>query len=532
MTTHHPGDFEDDDAAWRRCEIAWGEWLAAAGWVVARLSEAHGNVRGARAPLLLVGDQAVRAPDFQATQEGHSLFWEVKFRSRPHVDPVTGAHEHWMESVVLDHYVRVARASGLQVRVALHEAPTASAPARWLESDVERLRAEGRAAIRIGRGGERIEAWSWPVTTMDVVSDGPSVTIPLVDQPFAPDEGDQPRMPKEDADAIDHEVRSREGTRSGDELSEQAAIGLQALCLRLGVPAVPQYSVLRLGLAGVDAAELLHLAEYGIRVFVVSEDELDGDDNLAAYRAARLVEDAVVPGVDTFGSWAVDGDLEALSPDALAAFEDADTPGGINVGQYKVVHLPVDENVVVTAGAGTGKTETMAERVVFLLATDRPSAEGGIGSLGLDDMVLLTFTREAAAEMRARIARTLVIRQRLCPANVLPTAAWLTQLSSAQVTTIHSYAKRLISQNGAALGYGPAFRVAQHTLARRALAMGALGEPLNDLFQDYAGRECSSGSRVGEAARRHLGCAPELRSGCCPLRRCGRRQGARLGRSR
>ena len=52
------------------------------------------------------------------------------------------------------------------------------------------------------------------------------------------------------------------------------------------------------------------------------------------------------------------------------------------------------EPAVVIAGAGSGKTETMASRVVYLVAN---------GFVKPDQIVGLTFTRKAAGELSARI---------------------------------------------------------------------------------------------------------------------------------
>ena len=84
---------------------------------------------------------------------------------------------------------------------------------------------------------------------------------------------------------------------------------------------------------------------------------------------------------------------------------------------------------------GTGKTETMSERFLFLLATAQAAQSQGASELRADDVAFITFTRESAREMRARLARTLLMRQRLSRRCVLPALAWMMQLSSADVTT-------------------------------------------------------------------------------------------------
>jgi ATP-dependent exoDNAse (exonuclease V) beta subunit len=60
-------------------------------------------------------------------------------------------------------------------------------------------------------------------------------------------------------------------------------------------------------------------------------------------------------------------------------------------------------DVVVTAGAGTGKTRTLVARYVSLL--DDGAGATGDDSPGLRGVVAVTFTRKAAREMRSRVRR-------------------------------------------------------------------------------------------------------------------------------
>ncbi len=116
-------------------------------------------------------------------------------------------------------------------------------------------------------------------------------------------------------------------------------------------------------------------------------------------------------------------------------------------------HLPSDEQrpiisiqdnplepAVVIAGAGSGKTETMAARVVYLVANEiaRP-----------DQILGLTFTRKAAGELNTRIRRRL--RQFQQAQDKQGIARTFSSLDTA-VTTYHSYAGRLLNEH--AIRYG------------------------------------------------------------------------------
>ena len=62
--------------------------------------------------------------------------------------------------------------------------------------------------------------------------------------------------------------------------------------------------------------------------------------------------------------------------------------------QARVVEAPADRPLVVVAGAGSGKTETMAARVSWLVANRVVEPEEILG---------LTFTRKAASELNERV---------------------------------------------------------------------------------------------------------------------------------
>jgi DNA helicase II / ATP-dependent DNA helicase PcrA len=94
------------------------------------------------------------------------------------------------------------------------------------------------------------------------------------------------------------------------------------------------------------------------------------------------------------------------------------------------------EPAVVIAGAGSGKTETMSNRVLYLVAN---------GFATPDQILGLTFTRKAAGELSVRI------RKRLRQLSQLPEFKHITTHSTA-VTTYHSYAGKLLSEH--AIRYG------------------------------------------------------------------------------
>ena len=116
------------------------------------------------------------------------------------------------------------------------------------------------------------------------------------------------------------------------------------------------------------------------------------------------------------------------------------------------IHNPIDEQIaiitadlgpaVVIAGAGSGKTETMSQRVLYLVAN---------GIVRPDEILGLTFTRKAAGELAARMR--LRLRQ-LRAAGGLPNDS-LTGLPldiNVNVATYNSYAARVLGEHGLRLG--------------------------------------------------------------------------------
>jgi DNA helicase-2/ATP-dependent DNA helicase PcrA len=109
--------------------------------------------------------------------------------------------------------------------------------------------------------------------------------------------------------------------------------------------------------------------------------------------------------------------------------------------QAAVIAAPVAPLLVV-AGAGSGKTETMAGRVVWLVANDYVPADRVLG---------LTFTRKAAGELAHRVGGGSV-------GSAGPAGSGL-GAGEPTVATYHSYAARIVTEHGVRAGYEPAARL-------------------------------------------------------------------------
>jgi DNA helicase-2/ATP-dependent DNA helicase PcrA len=126
------------------------------------------------------------------------------------------------------------------------------------------------------------------------------------------------------------------------------------------------------------------------------------------------------------------------------------------------LHPPTDEQAaviesdlapaVVIAGAGSGKTETMAARVVWLVANRRVAPEAVLG---------LTFTRKAAAELGKRIRRRLAQWRHVVQREYPDEVALLAELRAGEptVSTYAAYAGRLVGEQAPRVGAEPAARL-------------------------------------------------------------------------
>jgi DNA helicase-2/ATP-dependent DNA helicase PcrA len=112
--------------------------------------------------------------------------------------------------------------------------------------------------------------------------------------------------------------------------------------------------------------------------------------------------------------------------------------------QSAIISSPLTPRLVI-AGAGSGKTATMADRVVWLVAN---------GWASPDEILGVTFTRKAAGELASRIRSKLASLQRLAAADApgLGGAVLGGEDLEPKVSTYHSYASGIVSDYGLRLG--------------------------------------------------------------------------------
>ena len=111
----------------------------------------------------------------------------------------------------------------------------------------------------------------------------------------------------------------------------------------------------------------------------------------------------------------------------------------------------LDRNLLVEAGAGSGKTTAMVQRLVALITT---------GQATVDQIVAVTFTRKAAAELRERFQESLERAFRTAGPDTEPhqrARAALDNLDSCFLGTIHAFCGRILRERPLEAGVPPDF---------------------------------------------------------------------------
>jgi len=160
----------------------------------------------------------------------------------------------------------------------------------------------------------------------------------------------------------------------------------------------------------------------------------------------------------------------------------------LNFTAHQRQAIAADGNVLVMAGAGTGKTRTLVERAAQLLLDSR-------ADVSLHEMLMVTFTEAAAAEMRQRIR--LRLEEELNRSHVAGSGTskerlteQLALLDTAHICTLHSFCLELVRQHFYELELDPQLKVLDEDQAKLLAA-----ETLDALF-----REHYSGAGVGSEA--------------------------------
>lgn len=118
--------------------------------------------------------------------------------------------------------------------------------------------------------------------------------------------------------------------------------------------------------------------------------------------------------------------------------------------QKKVIDLR-NRNLLVSAAAGSGKTAVLIERILNLISDP-------VRPVDIDELLVVTFTRAAAGEMRERL--NTAIEKKLSEGEEEEhLTRQLTLIQSAQITTIDSFCSYILKSYFHVIGLDPNYRV-------------------------------------------------------------------------
>lgn len=174
----------------------------------------------------------------------------------------------------------------------------------------------------------------------------------------------------------------------------------------------------------------------------------------------------------------------------------------------------LDAPVVVSAGAGSGKTFTLTQRIAWALSQGS-APDGGAYLDDISQVLAITFTDKAAGEIKSRVKSTL---------RSVGLAEQALKVDDAWISTIHGMCSRILHTHAVELGLDPAFGVLGEADAAALLDQAVedvlggatefvMPDGLDALFAEYAPRSAGFGSDSVEGMVRALvaraGASPE-----------------------
>lgn len=225
-----------------------------------------------------------------------------------------------------------------------------------------------------------------------------------------------------------------------------------------------KYSVLLFSsdIRQIRASELRQYIQSGRKVYLLAFDdpqELLEDPILHEAHKKELLQVSIVRYAPEWERvWAVieDGKVKVNHSQLL---DYLDQNSAFNKGQYELEHAYSRGHYIVKAGAGTGKTTTMINRIMFLKHMQ--------GDLDLRSIVMITFTNEAAANMRSKLLEKIKNYYDLTKDKKY--LEWMEEAGRMFIGTIHSFAREFLVTEGQTLGFSRSMEVRSYKHERRRL---------------------------------------------------------------
>ncbi len=145
-----------------------------------------------------------------------------------------------------------------------------------------------------------------------------------------------------------------------------------------------------------------------------------------------------------------------------------------NMQQYEVEHATTEKNLLIEAGAGTGKTFSMVSRVAFLCNKEKEA----VTNIS-DEIAMVTFTNDAAINMKKRLKQMFVNYFVLTGKEKY--LKFVEDIDRSNISTIHSFAIKIMRGESLYTGLGTNFRIRENEYYRGKAYDRFLGDFLENM---------------------------------------------------
>lgn len=142
-----------------------------------------------------------------------------------------------------------------------------------------------------------------------------------------------------------------------------------------------------------------------------------------------------------------------------------------NYQQYNIITAAVNSNIIVTSGAGTGKTTTMISRLIFLRKTET--------DFSFEKAALITFTNKASIEMREKLV--LLLEKYFTVTRKSTYLEMIDEASRCHISTIHGFSKKLINEYGKDISINRNIKIKSYIYKRKR----AVTEAINKVYREH-----------------------------------------------
>lgn len=202
-----------------------------------------------------------------------------------------------------------------------------------------------------------------------------------------------------------------------------------------------------------ETDKVLDFARISIRnkmneLYIEAKDDFNIEKNKESIYNFNLYK---IPGTINDPLIIVDGDIHAIN-EMHETLSKIDEVTNFNLNQYRIEHAPIEQDIVIKAGAGTGKTYSMISRISFLIYRHMLNEENLKESI-----ILITFTNEAARNMKNRLKSSL--KNRYIITKDFSSLQMIECVENMNICTIHSLTKKILKKFSVKLGLGNDLKV-------------------------------------------------------------------------